>query len=201
MTGGFRERPATGNFGDEGAGPRGALADRADAMGVPVGSASVAWLSIRASKMMLEKHLKFWLNNAYHGQLKFIEPALGSSVGMPDCEIPFGKGVMAVETKIGTLTRSGFLHITMRPSQYRYHILEAERGCPTAVLVAVGGSTAFDAFAFAGRHLENDRYKDNVHLVAIRQRWTDIFDRERIEEVWRSIVWGYEHDTVPNCIL
>lgn len=142
---------------------------------------------------MLEKHLKFWLNNAYHGQLNFIEPTIGSSVGMPDVELPIGKETLPIETKIGTITRSGFLHVVLRPSQYRYHILAAERGQPTAILAAVGASTKFSVYAFAGRFVENDRYKDQTINVANWQRWTDIFDRNVMDKVWRSLIEGYAH--------
>ncbi len=150
---------------------------------------------------MLEKHLKFWLNNAYSGQLNFVEPTYGSSLGMCDCEIPFARGIIQVETKIGTITRSGFLHVDLRPSQYRYHILQAEQGIPTAVLVAVGATTKFNVYTFAGRHVEGDAYKDNSWMVALDQRWTDIFSRNRLDEAWHEIVKGYTNDELSDSVL
>lgn len=150
---------------------------------------------------MLEKHLRFWLNNAYSGQLDFIEPAFGSTVGIPDVQIPIGDKKLPVELKIGSMTLSGFLNVVLRPSQYHYHIMSAEHGIPTAVMVAVGASTKFDVFVFAGRHCENDAYKENVFSVANWQRWTDIYSRNSIEGVLRSIMRGYELDKLSDSLL
>ncbi len=159
------------------------------------------WSHIRALAM-LERDLKRWLNNAYSGQLQFIEPKFGSTVGMPDVEIPIRNLTLPVELKIGTLSRTGRLHVELRPSQYHYHIMEAERGHPTAILAAVGGATKFDVYAFAGRHCEWAMWKEdgNTLSVATNQRYTDKCDVVFINSVWNKIIRGYR-DSVSNRVL
>lgn len=138
---------------------------------------------------MEERDLRFWFGNTYRG-VKFIEPTFGSSVGLPDTEVTVDKKVLPIELKIGSL-RGANLIVNLRPSQMRYHIMEAEQNCPTAVMAAVGERTKFDVMIFAGKYLESGDYRDSYFIVAEDMRFDQKIDELRLTEAFRLVMGQY----------
>ncbi len=79
--------------------------------------------------------LRDWLRQTMGGvrDIKWIEPARGSSVGLPDCELSFGNVTIPVELKAWELSK-GVIQGKMRPAQIRYHFMAAREKKRTAIL-------------------------------------------------------------------
>lgn len=152
---------------------------------------------------MIESDLRNWLKGVYSpSRLRWIEPARGSSTGLPDCELDLDGWVLPIELKVLRGRRDGFAPYA-RAVQRRYHLLAAKEKRKTAFLFALRylvshpnysmGRQVVSVFLANGRHYCE---KDYLWLVSKKvQKITDIKGldegeglsaasiRERIDEI------------------
>lgn len=66
-----------------------------------------------------EKDVRDWVKKCTNRKARWVEPSVGSTVGLPDCWIPMGVGrpQVHVELKHGKVTETGRVKFTVRPSQ------------------------------------------------------------------------------------
>lgn len=141
---------------------------------------------------MLERDFKKWLNSTYDGTLTFIEPAHGSSIGVPDVDMPVDEKTLPIELKIGHKKKMGGIGVSIRPSQMRYHILSNERGQKTIILVAVGTKSKFDVYLFDGACCEAEQYKKmwSWVLVLTGQSCSKAGDRHKLDSAFKRVIGG-----------
>lgn len=119
----------------------------------------------------VELNLRHWLrdaaalwntNNVDQVGIEWIEPAFGSSPGIPDCRIVFKKKSVEIELKHLNMKKRG-IEWKIRPLQRRYHVMGAKEGKRTAILSTVN---------YCGRN----------NLILIRGDRVPLRDYEDIED-------------------
>lgn len=100
-----------------------------------------------------EDDVRAWVRLASGGKARWIEPALGSTPGLPDCWVPFQKEVLRegefavggtivqvhLELKIGRITRN-ILTYNVRPEQRKQIIAMQDDGVRVGFLVGIKGT-------------------------------------------------------------
>ena len=116
-------------------------------------------------RLTKEKLLRYWLLEVMgtSGQVQWVEPAFGSTVGLPDALVKISNVRIPVELKFWDQTsRERRIKAKMRPAQIRYHVMAARNGEQTAILYTLkklGDVEAdFDVFLLCGKYCPlNDR--------------------------------------------
>ena len=67
--------------------------------------------------------------------VRWIEPTLGSSTGLPDCIIKINNKDIELELKAWDLNKNGKFAAKLRPTQVRYHMLAHQTGKRTFIMV------------------------------------------------------------------
>lgn len=65
-----------------------------------------------------EDDVRSYVREASGGKARWVEPALGSTPGLPDCWVPYEDRQVHLELKCGSLD-TGLLRFTVRPEQRR----------------------------------------------------------------------------------
>lgn len=107
---------------------------------------------------MKERDLRDWLKEVFGKELRWFEHGFGGTAGIADVNIPLGSGAsLPVELKMWERGLKG-IACDVRPSQVRYHVLEALAGRRTAFLVGLGNGTDFELIAFPGLLVPRERF-------------------------------------------
>lgn len=88
-----------------------------------------------------EDDVRAWVREASEGKARWIEPALGSTAGLPDCWVPVDGRCVHLELKCGWI-KKGELRFTVRPEQKRELLRMVEDGVPVGLLVGVKGTNS-----------------------------------------------------------
>jgi hypothetical protein len=87
-----------------------------------------------------EDDVRTYVRQASAGRVRWVEPALGSTPGLPDCWVPLRCGRQVhLELKAGNLTK-GILRYKVRPEQKREIAKMADDGVPVGLLIGIKGS-------------------------------------------------------------
>jgi hypothetical protein len=107
---------------------------------------------------MNESDIRHWLREAFGEGLQWVEAARGGTVGQPDVLMPTKFGKLPVELKFWSRTRKG-IRAEIRPTQRRFHILEARAGRRTAFIVGLQANEKdLSLFAFPGHRAPLEPY-------------------------------------------
>lgn len=88
-----------------------------------------------------EDDVRAYVREASRGQARWVEPALGSTAGLPDCWVPWLGRCVHLELKAGELRR-GYLHYEVRPEQRRELKAMVEDRIACGFLIGIkGGQT------------------------------------------------------------
>ena len=69
-----------------------------------------------------EDDVRAWVREASGGKARWVEPAMGSTPGLPDCWVPWGEYQVHLELKAGAVVNirgRSFLRYEVRPEQRR----------------------------------------------------------------------------------
>lgn len=86
-----------------------------------------------------EDDVRAYVRQASAGRARWVEPALGSTPGLPDCWVPVSDRQVHLELKCGRLN-NGMLRYTMRPEQRKQILQMVEDDVPVGLLVGVKGT-------------------------------------------------------------
>lgn len=122
-------------------------------------------------KIHKEAKLRDIVRYAFLKGIEWVEPAFGSSPGLPDVNIDIGGGVsIPVELKMWdnkfkskSLSESAVVAM-MRPAQIRYHIMGARKGKRSAILYStpIPDSDELELFLLNGKHAPVDKLLHDV---------------------------------------
>lgn len=85
-----------------------------------------------------EDDVRAWVREASGGKARWVEPALGSTPGLPDCWVPMHCGSQVhLELKAGRLT-GGMLRYKLRPEQKREIAKMADDSVPVGLRIGGG---------------------------------------------------------------
>lgn len=94
-----------------------------------------------------EDDVRAYVRAASGGKARWVEPALGSTPGLPDCWVVLGKAVESekdhcvhLELKAGTY-RNGLVRFKIRTEQVRQIIAMRDENVPVGLLVGIKGTT------------------------------------------------------------
>jgi hypothetical protein len=99
------------------------------------------FLKMEVAMFKNESDLRSWLRKVWGDGLNWVEPAYGSTLGMPDTQIPVGKSFIPVELKIID-GQYGHWAVDVRPSQIRWHEKNHLAGKKSAFLLGAKGTNA-----------------------------------------------------------
>lgn len=143
---------------------------------------------------MDEDTLRRRLKRVMGKDVEWIEPAWGSTVGRPDCDLLFDEVRYPVELKLWKLTKFG-IKCEMRPAQIRYHIMSAKKGLKTAIMFGlpiIGSANEYYVYMTPGRSCPKDNYeviKDMFLIGTNAQLEKDM--KKRIKETLQDErFWG-----------
>lgn len=128
-----------------------------------------------------EKDLRKWLRAELpENQIKWIEPARGSSIGFPDVVISKGTMSWPVELKHWKFSTKGLM-CKMRPAQIRYHIMAHRNGQRTAILFACCSGL----FMIPGGRCPRSMYELRLDgsIADVRNKF-DIYHHLQDEKFW-----------------
>ncbi len=116
-----------------------------------------------------EADVRTWVRDASGGKARWVEPALGSTPGLPDCWVPWPTGfdageVVHLELKCGVL-KDGVITYKVRPEQKREIPAIMKDGVKVGLLVGIKG-TGVVVFAYPNSDALNGR------LSFVDGRWT-----------------------------
>lgn len=117
-------------------------------------------------KKITEDELRRVVRLCFPKGVEWVEPAFGSSPGLPDVNIDVGYGIsIPVELKMWELNKKGNLVAPMRPAQIRYHVMGARKGKRSAILYSLpvaGSSGELELFLLNGKYAPTDKIKHDV---------------------------------------
>lgn len=105
-----------------------------------------------------EKRLRIWLKDAMGFDVLWVEPTLGSTVGMPDTVLKVYDSHVPVELKWCKKTKTRARpeitrwSVEIRPAQLRYHTMAHRRGSKTAIMIAMEVGSCFHVWLLPGKH-------------------------------------------------
>src|SRR5689334_5314976 len=123
-------------------------------------------LSLEVVVAFTELTLRKWIKDLMGHRLEWVEPTMGSSVGIPDALIAMpDKTKLPVELKLWRYTQRGF-QCKMRPAQIRYHYMTwyRKKG-KTAICFAVESKISagvFHIYVLNGKDVPRDQYHHEV---------------------------------------
>lgn len=88
----------------------------------------------------IEGDVREWLRATYRGEVFWIEPGRGSSVGMPDCVLQIGGRAIFAELKLGRVGRGGVVRYRVRPEQRQTARRMRANGHAIVVVIGVRGT-------------------------------------------------------------
>lgn len=121
-----------------------------------------------------EDDVRAWVREASGGKARWVEPALGSTPGLPDCWVPlevshddfWETACVQMELKCGRMS-DGRVKYSLRPEQVREIRAMVDDGLKVGLLIGVKGTTTlifcrptpamlFGGWAFYDEHVEGD---------------------------------------------
>lgn len=91
------------------------------------------------SLITCEDDVRAWVREASGGKARWVEPALGSTPGLPDCWVPWGDSVVWIELKCGRM-KEGLVKYSVRPEQAKQIREMANDGVKVGLLVGIKGA-------------------------------------------------------------
>lgn len=115
-------------------------------------------------KKITEDKLRELMRFCFPKGIEWVEPAFGSSPGLPDVNIDIGGGVaIPVELKMWKMNNKGLLVCEMRPAQIRYHIMGARKQKRSAILFSTPmNDKELSLFLLNGVYTPKDKLKNDV---------------------------------------
>lgn len=106
--------------------------------------------------------------------IRWIEPAWGSTTGIPDAELSNGDDRLPVELKYWFMTEKG-VEAKMRPMQRQYHKLEAMNNRKSLIMFALCRQkfAEVDIYILPGRYAPMEKHPPKLLLHAL-QIWSGI---------------------------
>lgn len=102
-----------------------------------------------------ERDVRMKIKRLWGDGLAWVEQSTGGTVGVPDVFIPMPDGYrLPVELKFWEMTVKG-LRCEVRPSQIRYHVMEARAKRKTAFIVG---------------HVNTNMFPDRLHMLIFNGR-------------------------------
>lgn len=89
--------------------------------------------------ILSEDDVRAYVREESGGKARWVEPALGSTPGLPDCWVPYEGQQVHFELKCGTLI-NGILRYAVRPEQRREIIAMKDDGIKVGLVIGVKGS-------------------------------------------------------------
>lgn len=86
-----------------------------------------------------EDDVRALVRMASGGSARWVEPALGSTPGLPDCWVPLHSACVHLELKLGTI-KNNRLKYKLRPEQRREILALVDDGVKVGLLVGVKGT-------------------------------------------------------------
>jgi hypothetical protein len=110
-----------------------------------------------------EADVRSWVRQASAGKARWVEPSMGSTLGLPDCWVPISYDVVGIvkeaqvhlELKVGEI-KGNHLCFTVRPEQRREIKSMIGDGVPVGMIIGIVG-TDFAVFALPTRHVLNGK--------------------------------------------
>jgi hypothetical protein len=87
-----------------------------------------------------EGDVRAWVREASEGKARWVEPALGSTAGLPDCWVPEQGYCVWLELKVGEVKGGTHLCYEVRPEQRRELKAMAKGKVPCGLLIGIKGS-------------------------------------------------------------
>lgn len=123
-------------------------------------------------KKVTEQALRDIVRWCYPKGIEWVEPAFGSTPGLPDVNIDIGNGIsIPVELKMWQHNKRGHLVAEMRPAQIRYHIMGARKGKRSALLYSVPMGltpTVLELYLLNGKYAPKDKLEHDVAKRAVQ---------------------------------
>lgn len=115
-------------------------------------------------KKVAEQALRDLVRWCFPKGIEWVEPAFGSSPGLPDVNIDIGNGLsIPVELKMWKLSKHSKVIAEMRPAQIRYHVMGARKGRRSAILFTTPmGDKEFNLWLLNGKYAPKDKLKHDV---------------------------------------
>lgn len=123
-------------------------------------------------KKVTEQALRDLVRWCFPKGIEWVEPAFGSSPGLPDVNIDIGGGVaIPVELKMWEYKpKKELLIAPMRPAQIRYHVMGARKGKRSAILFSTpaGNSTEkLSLFLLNGKYAPKNKLLHDIQDNAV----------------------------------
>lgn len=110
--------------------------------------------SMQNNLITCEDDVRAWVRSASGGKARWVEPALGSTPGLPDCWVPWGEYQVHLELKAATLVSvkgKSILRYEVRPEQRREIRVGLMDRVRIGLLIGVKGTNAC-VFALPSDH-------------------------------------------------
>jgi hypothetical protein len=128
-----------------------------------------------------EDDVRTYVRKTANGKVRWVEPALGSTSGLPDCWVPWGSYCVHIELKCGEI-KQGVLCYTVRPEQKRELRLMRTDGVPCGLLIGVQGT---DTMVVALPTTE--ALSGRLELKNMGESWVSVAPGDPAE--WRRLVY------------
>lgn len=89
-----------------------------------------------------EDDVRAWVREVSGGKARWVEPALGSTAGLPDCWVPWAQVHskwrlnVHIELKLGRI-RDGLVRYKMRPEQIKQILSMVDEGVPVGLCIGI----------------------------------------------------------------
>lgn len=116
-------------------------------------------------KKKREEYLRSIIRQGFGKAVEWVEPAFGSTPGLPDCNLDIGGSQkMPVELKAWELNKKGVVVAAMRPAQIRYHVMGSLKKKRSAILFSIPmDDEEFNLYLLNGKHCPKDKIEHEVH--------------------------------------
>lgn len=107
-----------------------------------------------------EGDVRNWVRQASAGKARWVEPSMGSTIGLPDCWVPMDNGLLTMqvhlELKAGEI-KGNKLCYTVRPEQRRELRAMLRDGVPVGFVIGVTGTVGSFVFAWPTTQAQTGR--------------------------------------------